>query len=342
MSHRQSRTADEQGYRRDEQGYRRTTRRIGWQVAAVSAALVIVGAILALAYVVWQTRPAEISGAPEPGSVRVFLDPADLMLAGIVVGIGAVVSAGAAAWLIARRAVRPLEEAAQMQRRFVADASHELRTPVAVLSARLQQLALLTPEPDPRGGIVDALRTDARILSGIVDDMLATATGAPVRRGACALGEVMAAAADDLALLAAARGVVVTSSPLAAEVGLPEPELRRCLVALIDNAIDHTPEGGHVALSAERHAEIVRITVADTGTGITGIDPTRVFERFAHGAPPATAVNGEGAARTRSGIGLSLVAELAERHGGAVRVARTGPSGTVLELDLPAVQAVPR
>ncbi|WP_292723039.1 HAMP domain-containing sensor histidine kinase [Microbacterium sp. 13-71-7] len=331
--------------------FRRSSRAIGWQVAAVCAALVLLGAGLALAYMFWQTRPAEVNGPPEPGSVRVFLDPADLVLGGIVVGLGAIVCAGAAAWLIARRAVRPLEEAARIQQRFVADASHELRTPLAVLNARLQQLALLTPADDSRREIVGALREDAGIMSGIVDDMLAAATGAAPQRGRCALGEVMTAAAADMALLAEGRRVRISTSPLAREVALPAADLRRCLVALIDNAIDHAPAGSTVSVTAVAERAAARIAVADGGSGITGIDPARVFDRFAHGSPaggrpPGGAGGGSGhgsgggaadgsGSRTRFGIGLALVAELAERHGGAVRVARTGPEGTVFELVVP-------
>lgn len=323
--------------------YRRSSRAIGWQVAAVCAALVLLGAGLALAYMFWQTRPAEVNGPPEPGSVRVFLDPADLMLGGVVVGLGAILCAGAAAWLIARRAVHPLEEAARIQQRFVADASHELRTPLAVLNARLQQLALLTPADDPRREVVGALREDAGIMSGIVDDMLAAATGAATQRGRCALGEVMTAATADMTLLAEGRGVRIATSPLTREVALPAADLRRCLVALIDNAIDHAPVGSAVSVTAVAERAVARIAVADDGSGITGIDPARVFDRFAHGSPVGGDPHADGAgagaggsgSRTRFGIGLALVAELAERHGGAVRVARTGPAGTVFELVVP-------
>ncbi|SFR52693.1 Signal transduction histidine kinase [Microbacterium azadirachtae] len=321
------------------QGYRRTTRVIGVQVAAVSAALVLLGAALAVAYMFWQTRPAEVNGPLEPGAVRVFLDPADLVLGGVIVGLGAVVCAGGAAWLIAHRAVRPLEEAARMQQRFVADASHELRTPLAVLNARLQQLALLTPAGDPRHDVVGELRGDARVMSGIVDDMLAAAAGTAPRSGSCVLEDVMGAAVADLTLIAERRGVRIALSTLPGEVGLPSVDLRRCLVALLDNAVRHSPDGGTVVVAAVATRAQVRISVSDGGAGIIGIDAARVFERFAHGATPAGAPADASAAgpgsRASFGIGLALVAELAERHGGGVRVASTGPTGTTFELTVP-------
>ncbi|MFJ3957496.1 sensor histidine kinase [Arthrobacter sp. NPDC090010] len=320
----------------DYQEYRRSVARIGYQVAAVCAALVLIGGLLAIAYVLWQTRPAKLNEPHKPEDVRIFLDPVDLSVAGIIVGLGAVVCAGLAAWLIARRAVRPLSDAFRMQRRFVADASHELRTPLAVMNARAQQLAAMLPADDPRRPVADALREDTRIMAGIVDDMLESstaagrATAAPPARASLAAStrEVL----SDLRLLAEARGVTVTGEPLDAEVALPGPSVRRCLLALVDNAIDHSPEGGTVTVEAERRGRMVCVSVADQGAGISGIETERVFDRFAHGSAPAAA---DGTSRTRHGIGLALVQEIAGRHGGSVRVARTGREGTVFELLLP-------
>jgi len=145
----------------------------------------------------------------------------------------------------------------------------------------------------------------------------------------------MTVATRDMALLAERRGVHVECTPLATEAALPAADLRRCLVALIDNAIDHSPPGGTVAVSAVADRSVARITVADSGSGITGIEPARVFDRFAHGAPVPPDPGDESGSRTRFGIGLALVSELAARHGGEVRVARTGSSGTVFELVIP-------
>ncbi|OZB81114.1 HAMP domain-containing sensor histidine kinase [Microbacterium sp. 13-71-7] len=313
--------------------YRRSSRTIGWQVAAVSAVLIMFGAALVVAYLFWQTRPAEQRGLQDPGSIRVFLDPSDILLAGVVVALCTIMCAGGAGWIIARRAVRPLAEAARVQQRFVADASHELRTPLAVLNARIQQLEIVTPTDDPRREVVAALREDARIMSVIIDDMLATAAGAPAQGGTSELAAVMTSAVADLAVLGQGREVLVTPVPLDVRVALPVSDLRRCIVALLDNAIDHTPPGGVVSISAVARGSFVHVTVTDEGDGIVGIEPARVFDRFAHGASISRGEDTVG--RTRVGIGLSLVKELVERHGGGVRVVRTGPTGTEFALTLP-------
>ena len=116
---------------------------------------------------------------------------------------------------------------------------------------------------------------------------------------------------------------------------MPAQVVRRCLATLLDNAVDYSPPGGTVSVAAKLDGAAVRVTVADEGRGIKGIDPDRVFDRFAHGTAPATEHAG---LRTRHGIGLSLVRELAERYGGRVRVAQTGDAGTVFELTLPLVR----
>ncbi|WNM24422.1 sensor histidine kinase [Demequina capsici] len=170
----------------DERAYRASVLSIGWQVAAVCAGLVVAGGALALVYVWWQTTPAQLNESHGSHDVLIYMNPVDLVVAGLIVGAGAVLCAGLAAWLIARRAIRPLDEAFRMQRRFIADASHELRTPIAVVSARAQQLAAMTPEDDERRDVVDALREDARIMSGVVDELLelASDSGATARDSA--------------------------------------------------------------------------------------------------------------------------------------------------------------
>nr|WP_254259637.1 HAMP domain-containing sensor histidine kinase [Leucobacter chinensis] len=231
-----------------------------------------------------------------------------------------------------------------MQRRFVADASHELRTPLAVLNARTQQLAALMTDDGPHGEIIADLRQDARIMSEVVNDMLEAATGAPVPEGSASLTEVFTALARDIGPAAEAAGIALRVEALAADIAqaavpMPERALRRCLVALVDNALDHAPAGSVIAVEAQRVAParpanipFMRITIADQGSGIRGIDAKRVFDRFASGEAPESPRR---AARTNRGIGLALAKELCERYGGSIAVAQTDASGTTFEVLLP-------
>ncbi len=149
-------------------------------MAVVSAALVFAVIILVVVYVLWQLTPAQQLERHGPEDVHVYLDTFDLLIAVLVVGTAAVVLAGAATWLIAGRAVRPLAEAYRLQRTFVADASHELRTPLTVLSARAQQLQAMLPAATSERAVADALREDTRALAEVVEDLLATAAGRPM------------------------------------------------------------------------------------------------------------------------------------------------------------------
>jgi two-component system, OmpR family, sensor kinase len=317
----------------DRRAYRRSALRIGLRVAVVSAALVFAVIVLVVVYVLWQLTPAQQLERHGPEDVRVYLDTFDLLIAVLVVGAGAVVLAGAATWLIAGRAVRPLAEAFRLQRTFVADASHELRTPLTVLSARVQQLQAILPASAPERAIADALRDDTRALVDVVEDLLATAAGRSDERAEARLDGALAAAAGDTAVLARDRDVHLVVTPAEALVRVTPTQLRRCLVALIDNALGHSPTGGAVWVENEVVGERVVIRVRDEGDGITGIAPRRVFDRFAHGTPSGPG----GQTRTSNGIGLALVRDIAVRVGGDVVVERTGRTGTVFALTLPLV-----
>ncbi|WP_416393498.1 MULTISPECIES: sensor histidine kinase [unclassified Curtobacterium] len=305
---------------------------IALRVAVVSAALVIAIIVLVVAYVLWQLTPSQLHERPGPTDVHIYLDTVDLSIAVVGVGGLAIVLAGIAAWLIARRAVRPIAEAARMQRTFVADASHELRTPLTVLNARVQRLQRMTPPEDRRRPVVDELRDDTQILINIVNDLLEAAAGTADPDGTADLRAAMDAVHRDMNVLAADRDVRLDVSPSDACVCVcvSDTQLRRCLVALIDNAIGHTRAGGHVRVTAETTRSRVTIRVADDGPGIVGIEPTRVFERFAHGTPATTT-----STRTGYGIGLALVRDVAVRAGGDAVVERTDSSGTVFALHLP-------
>lgn len=321
----------------DRRAYRRSAVRIGLRVAFVSAALVFSVIVLVVAYLVWQLTPAQQHEPHGPEDIHVYLDTVDLLIAVIGVGVIAVLMAGAATWVIARRAVRPLAEAYQLQRTFVADASHELRTPLTVLSARVQELqSLLPPDTGPRV-VADELRTDTKALVDVVDDLLATAAGRLDEHAVASLEDALHGAAADLQVLAQERDVQLFVAPGTALVHVTPTQLRRCLVALIDNAIGHSRTGGAVWVENERSGDDVVLRVRDEGTGITGIAPRRVFDRFAHGTAPV----GTPRTRTSNGIGLALVRDVAVRAGGDVRVERTDRTGTVFALTLPIVPSTP-
>jgi two-component system, OmpR family, sensor kinase len=327
--------------------YRQSILSIALRIAIVAAVLVLGIIALVVAYFLWQLTPGQLHEQHAPTDVHIYLDPIDLTIAVFGVGGLAILFAGIAAWIIARNAVRPISEALRMQRTFVSDASHELRTPLTVLSARVQQLRAETDADDPRSETIDELRDDTRILVDIVNDLLDAAAGdidgGDSGRDALRtpLGTEIDGAVRDLAVLAARQDVRIEvgagTGPGATLVAIGPTPLRRAVVALVDNAIGHSPAGATVTVTAEVRERDVVVRVADQGGGIEGIAPHRVFDRFAHGRPTEPAVGAPGGSTTRTGygIGLSLVREIATRHGGDVRVEATGPAGSTFALTLP-------
>jgi two-component system OmpR family sensor kinase len=269
----------------------------------------------------------------EPGAAYAFLDTKDLIKAMIIAGTAGIVLAGAIGWLSARAAIRPLGQALALQRRFVQDASHEMRTPLAILDARIQLAQRGTPSESPTGQALARIRSDTSALTAIVNELLDSASVSdkepdPASIDVAAIARVVVESAQQLAH---DRKITLTASssgkPLAR---IDAQRLRRAILGLTENALAHTPEGGRITVSTTVIGAHAVITVTDTGPGISGIDRDRIFERFAHTPRPRAAQGQRG-----FGIGLSLVREIAVAAGGSADVARTGPQGTCMRITLP-------
>jgi signal transduction histidine kinase len=319
----------------DERAVRAAAISVTRQISIASLGLVLFIVLLAVAFVIWQSQPSELRERAATGETKIYVDAEAVLIALGAIGVGAVVFAAAISWLIARHAVRPLGRALRLQRTFVADASHELRTPLAVLDARLQLLQRRLGARDPNAATVAELRRDTAALIGIVGELLAAAGGdAPEQDEPTDAAAETADVVADLRLLADERGVSIDYAIDAdgALTTMPAVSFRRCVTALVDNAIGHTPDGGRVEVGLSARAATMLVTVRDHGRGIRGIAPERVFERFAHSDPD----DADGVPRRRGfGIGLALVRDVAARAGGTVRVESTGPGGTVFVLELP-------
>ena len=290
---------------------------------------------LAALFILDQSRPSELLEKPQPGETKIYVDANEVLLALVVLGGLAIVVVGVASWVISRRAVAPLGSALRMQRAFVADASHELRTPLTVLDTRLQVLSRKLERDEAYDETLTAARRDTRIMIDLVTDLLlvAEASATEVRDAdtGCDVRPTVLSGVRDLQVLAGERGLTIAVHvENEARVGLSETSLRRALVVLIDNALAHSPDHGTVTVTAgvDRGRAVVR--VRDEGAGIEGIEVDQIFERFAHG--PTTGQ------RRGFGIGLSLVRDLAVRHGGRVTVESTSDAGTVMRLELPVVR----
>jgi len=249
-----------------------------------------------------------------------------LLIAG---GVGVLLSALAGV-MLARRSLRPLAESLAMQRRFVADASHELRTPLTLLSTRVQLLARQLRRGDtPADSEIEGVLSDTRRLGDILDDLLAAAdTRASVARDAVDVGAVVSDAVASATAAAQEAGKALTVTGVSSAVVLgSESSLRRAVIALVDNAIDHATAVVSVDVRADHGT--CRIAVSDDGPGIDEDVLPLLFERFATARDTTSA-------RRHYGLGLALVADVAAAHGGKVTAGRrTEGPGAVLTVTLP-------
>jgi len=225
-----------------------------------------------------------------------------------------------------------LEAAFDQQRRFVADASHELRTPVAIIAGEAE-LALGREGRDAgelRAALAAIGQEAARLQQIVADLFLLARADAGERPRAVEelyLADLVAEVTHAVRTLAARKQITLAER---VDGELPfrgdEALLRRLLLNLLDNAIKYTPEGGEVTVTAERRGAEYVVEVSDTGPGIPPEQRERVFERFFRGA------RGGGGA----GLGLAIARWVAEAHGGGVALARSGPGGSTFAVTLPA------
>ena len=229
--------------------------------------------------------------------------------------------------------VARLRGALETQRQFMADASHELRTPVSII--RTAADVTLSRERRDEAEYRDALATtgaQARRLSRLVDDMLvlarADAGAYPLQPVTLYLDDVVEECRRAVGLIASARGVTVrTHGPSDVSIRGDEELLRRLILNLLQNAIQHSPSGGVVSVEIAPNGSRVYVRVVDTGTGIAEADRARIFERFVQLDPSRRA---EG-----TGLGLPIAKWIAEVHQGSLSVESTGPTGSTFCVVLP-------
>jgi signal transduction histidine kinase len=226
-----------------------------------------------------------------------------------------------------------IDEAFESQREFIHEASHELRNPLAVIRTNLD-VTLADPDADEEDlrHTAEVVQKSTERMSRLVDDLLVYA-----RKGRLSLerervdaGVVVHEAAEEFAAPAEARGVTIeceTEPDLFVEAD--RLALRQGLANLIANALRVSPEGSTVRLTAGRKPSWIWMGVEDQGPGIAEDDQDRVFQRFWR-------ADGEGHEAGRSGLGLTIVRQIAEAHGGEVRLVSTPGQGAAFAIWLPA------
>jgi two-component system OmpR family sensor kinase len=217
-------------------------------------------------------------------------------------------------------------------RQFVADASHELRTPVTTIRGYAELYG--TGGLDEPAALDDAMRRtgqEAVRMGALVEDMLHLARldqGRPLAREPVDLGDLARDAAADARAVDGERPVTVTVAAPANVTGDPD-RLRQVLANLVGNARVHTPPGTRVAIDVARRGDEAVVEVADTGPGMAPAVAERAFERFYRADPSRSRHRGG------SGLGLAIVHAIVTAHGGRVDLDSTPGEGTRVRVVLP-------
>jgi heavy metal sensor kinase len=226
-----------------------------------------------------------------------------------------------------------LRDALATQRQFMADASHELRTPVSVIHTTAD--VTLSRERRDEAEYRDAVMVmsgEAGRLGRLVDDMLilarADAGAYPMRLVDLYLDEIVAECARALDVVARRRGVCIVIHPLPEmELRGDEDLLRRLVMNVLQNAVQHTRHNGEVIVTADASPDRVSIRVTDGGAGVAAADRERIFHRFVQLDPSRRS---EGV-----GLGLSIARWIASAHHGTLSLEASGPGGSTFCVSLP-------
>lgn len=279
-------------------------------------------------------------GYVEGGFVLTLHDQQSNSLVAAIALVGAVGLLGAAivTLLVTGDALVPIRRSFAAQRRFVADASHELKTPPAIIRANaevLEREGLVT-----EGGrlLVADIVTETDRLSRLVGDLLrlasSDATGFVIERRPTDLRAVAGDAVRQAHALAAARHVELRFDAqdergTSTSVSGDRDRLTQLVVILIDNALDHTPAGTTVGVAVRQADRRVELTVMDQGPGVPPAERNRVFEPFTRlPGVPRDRVGG-------TGLGLAIAQRIAVAHDGTIAVDDAPGGGARFVVSLP-------
>ena len=238
-------------------------------------------------------------------------------------------------WLAGRN-IQPISEMYGRQMQFTADASHEMRTPLAVMALATQGLKEDEESrySDFAKESIEMLQNETQRMSRLTENLMALARGdegnAPVPMQMVNITELCARVGQQLKLLAQEKGIALrTHVDDSLELLGDETALNRLLIILLDNAIKYSPAATNIDFIVTKSKNNVLFVVQDEGCGISDEDKEKVFDRFYR----------VDKARSRSqgglGLGLSLAHAIVRQHQGEIRILDNKPCGTIMQVLLP-------
>jgi two-component system phosphate regulon sensor histidine kinase PhoR len=239
--------------------------------------------------------------------------------------------------LILLRDVTELQRLGRVRRDFVANISHELRTPVTSLHLLTDTLAQeLATNPAHAVELVAKLRQQVDVLHQLTEEMMSLALiesgQMPIRLIKIRLAEVVKETLEILRAQADRKHLALDLQIDSTLCALADADgMRKVFNNLIHNAIKFTPPGGHIAIRAQPIGENIQVAIADTGIGIPARDLPRIFERFYKSDSARTANGGRG-----TGLGLAIAKHIIEGHGGKLWAESIEGKGSTFYFALPA------
>lgn len=226
------------------------------------------------------------------------------------------------------RLLTRLQRAFEAQREFTADASHQLKTPLAIMRAAIDAALARPRDPDRDAAVLTTMARDTDDLAATVAALADLGVADQLESGPVVdLEAICRDAGEVLAAIAEEKGVAFEMDATAGVRvrGVPS-RLKQVVLNLGDNAVKYTPPGGRVSLSLSTAGQQARLHVTDSGIGIPADQQARVFDRFYRvpGAP------GEG-----RGLGLAIVKRVVEAHGGSVQIRSLTGQGTECSVFFP-------
>lgn len=304
-------------------------------------AVILVLLLMAFSLVVFVLLSALVSADVDP-----YRDDPSIVAAGqrmlenyawrlaVANGIGLFLAAGAA-FVLAKVTLRPLEQAIALQQQFTNDASHDLRTPLAVI--RTETSAALTHGVGLDAGSVERLTIideQVRRMERLIDQLLTLShvdADSALDREPADLAAVVNGTVRDLKPLAEARDIQLKLARCESAVVMGDKlKLSQLVGNLVDNAIKYSPDGTPISIAVWQNRDAAFLTVQDQGFGIAPDDTERIFLRF-HRADRT------GSGRPGHGLGLPLCRWIARAHGGEVTVESREGEGSTFTVRLPAV-----
>jgi len=256
-----------------------------------------------------------------------------LLASFLLAALGALALVGLGGTALARKSLVPVQQSMERMRRFVADASHELRTPATVLRTRAEVALQRSRSVEEYAEFLTQVRREAERLGRLVDGLLLLAAAdedaLPKGRPSVYLDDLLVQASELARALAAPKDVALALGSFEEAPIEADPDLVRqlCLI-LLENAVKYTQPSGTVRADVTADATMCRLTVRDTGPGIDSETLPYIFERF-YRADPARGREGG------SGLGLAIAKSIADAHGATIDVESTPGYGTTVRVAFP-------